>query len=119
MSGTTSTRTPRSLQARLLMTVLALVVVAWAAAAALAWQETDDEVSDLLDAHLAPLRERLHQGGAALSEDLMAGGPTAGRALLRRFHALDAEIRAAVSAYQATRRPRPGRALAGPPADGG
>ena len=53
MSGTTSTRTPRSLQARLLMTVLALVVVAWAAAAALAWQETDDEVSDLLDAHLA------------------------------------------------------------------
>lgn len=53
MSATTSTRTPRSLQARLLMTVLALVVVAWAAAAALAWQETDDEVSDLLDAHLA------------------------------------------------------------------
>ena len=34
MSGTTSTRTPRSLQARLLMTVLTLVVVAWAAAAA-------------------------------------------------------------------------------------
>ena len=53
MSGTTSTRTPRSLQARLLMTVLTLVVVAWATAAALAWQETDDEVSDLLDAHLA------------------------------------------------------------------
>jgi len=53
MSGTTSTRTPRSLQARLLMTVMALVVVAWAAAAALAWHETDDEVSDLLDAHLA------------------------------------------------------------------
>ncbi|WP_286978990.1 histidine kinase dimerization/phospho-acceptor domain-containing protein [Pseudomonas sp.] len=53
MSATISTRTPRSLQARLLMTVLALVVVAWAAAAALAWQETDDEVSDLLDAHLA------------------------------------------------------------------
>ena len=53
MSGTTSTRTPRSLQARLLMTVLALVVVAWATAAALAWHETDDEVSDLLDAHLA------------------------------------------------------------------
>ena len=53
MSGTTSTRTPRSLQARLLMTVLTLVVVAWATAAALAWHETDDEVSDLLDAHLA------------------------------------------------------------------
>ena len=53
MSVATPARTPRSLQARLLMTVLALVVVAWAAAAALAWQETDDEVSDLLDAHLA------------------------------------------------------------------
>ena len=53
MSTTAPARTPRSLQARLLMTVLALVVVAWAAAAALAWQETDDEVSDLLDAHLA------------------------------------------------------------------
>ncbi len=53
MSTTAPARTPRSLQTRLLMTVLALVVVAWAAAAALAWQETDDEVSDLLDAHLA------------------------------------------------------------------
>ena len=47
----------------------------------------------------------------------MAGGPTAGRALLRRCHALDAEIRAGVNAYLATRRPP--RALAGPPADGG
>ncbi len=53
MSTTAPARTPRSLQARLLMTVLALVVVAWATAAALAWHETDDEVSDLLDAHLA------------------------------------------------------------------
>ena len=70
----------------------------------------------VLDAHLAPLRERLHQGGAALSEDLMAGGPTAGRALLRRCHALDAEIRAGVNAYLATRRPP--RAPAGPPAHG-
>lgn len=46
-------KTPRSLQARLLLAVLTLVLVAWASAAALAWHETQDEVSDLLDAHLA------------------------------------------------------------------
>ncbi len=46
-------RTPRSLQTRLLTTVLALVLLAWSVAAALAWHETDEEVSDLLDAHLA------------------------------------------------------------------
>jgi two-component system sensor histidine kinase QseC len=46
-------RAPRSLQARLLTTVLALVLVAWGVAAALAWHETDEEVSELLDAHLA------------------------------------------------------------------
>ena len=46
-------RTPRSLQTRLLVTVLALVLLAWCAAAALAWYETEHEVSELLDAHLA------------------------------------------------------------------
>lgn len=49
----TRPQTPRSLQARLLLAVLALVLVAWTSAAALAWHETQDEVSDLLDAHLA------------------------------------------------------------------
>lgn len=44
---------PRSLQTRLLTTVLTLVLLAWGVAAALAWRETDEEVSDLLDAHLA------------------------------------------------------------------
>ena len=53
MSSAAAPRTPRSLQTRLLTTVLALVLVAWGVAAALAWHETDDEVSDLLDAHLA------------------------------------------------------------------
>ncbi|EER60040.1 histidine kinase [Acidovorax delafieldii 2AN] len=53
MNAATAPRAPRSLQTRLLTTVLALVLLAWAAAAALAWHETDDEVSDLLDAHLA------------------------------------------------------------------
>lgn len=53
MSNARQQRAPRSLQTRLLCTVLVLVVLAWGAAAALAWHETDDEVSDLLDAHLA------------------------------------------------------------------
>ena len=53
MSSAATHRTPRSLQTRLLTTVLTLVLVAWGVAAALAWHETDDEVSDLLDAHLA------------------------------------------------------------------
>lgn len=46
-------RTPRSLQARLLLAVLTLVLLAWASAAALTWHEAEDEVGDLLDAHLA------------------------------------------------------------------
>jgi len=53
MSNAAAPRTPRSLQTRLLTTVLTLVLVAWGVAAALAWHETDEEVSDLLDAHLA------------------------------------------------------------------
>ena len=53
MSSAAAPRTPRSLQTRLLTTVLTLVLVAWGVAAALAWHETDEEVSDLLDAHLA------------------------------------------------------------------
>lgn len=53
MSSAAAPRTPRSLQTRLLTTVLALVLLAWSVAAALAWHETDEEVSDLLDAHLA------------------------------------------------------------------
>ena len=53
MSSAATHRTPRSLQTRLLTTVLTLVLVAWGVAAALAWHETDEEVSDLLDAHLA------------------------------------------------------------------
>ena len=52
MSSAAAPRTPRSLQTRLLTTVLTLVLVAWGIAAALAWHETDEEVSDLLDAHL-------------------------------------------------------------------
>ena len=41
MSSAATHRTPRSLQTRLLTTVLTLVLVAWGVAAALAWHETD------------------------------------------------------------------------------
>lgn len=44
---------PRSLQARLLSTVLTLVVVAWVLAAVLTWRDAHHEVNELLDAHLA------------------------------------------------------------------
>ena len=54
MSGAQHTAAkPRSLQTRLLTTVLSLVLLAWLVAAGLAWQESDHEVEELLDAHLA------------------------------------------------------------------
>jgi len=46
-------RSPRSLQSRLLLAVLGLVLLAWTVAAALTWHKAQDEVGDLLDAHLA------------------------------------------------------------------
>ena len=53
MSTTAPVCTLLSLQARLLMTLLALVVVAWAAAASLSCHESYVVFRDLLDAHLA------------------------------------------------------------------
>ena len=53
MNHATPPRAPRSLQTRLLTTVLALVLGVWSLAAALAWRETRHEVNELLDAHLA------------------------------------------------------------------
>lgn len=53
MNGNAAARPPRSLQTRLLLAVLALVLLAWASAAALTWHEAEDEVGELLDAHLA------------------------------------------------------------------
>lgn len=46
-------RTPRSLQTRLLLAVLGLVLLAWGAAAVLTWHKAQHEVGELLDAHLA------------------------------------------------------------------
>ncbi len=46
-------RPPRSLQARLLTLVLAVVVALWLAAAAFTWFDTRHELDELLDGHLA------------------------------------------------------------------
>ena len=76
MSSAATHRRPRSLQARLLTTVLTLVLVAWGVAAALAWHETDDEVSDLLDAHLAQTAALLRlQPLDELNEDRLNEAP--------------------------------------------
>ena len=76
MSSATTRRTPRSLQTRLLTTVLALVLLAWSVAAALAWHETDEEVSDLLDAHLAQTAALLRlQPLDELDEDRLNAAP--------------------------------------------
>lgn len=72
-------RTPRSLQARLLLAVLTLVLLAWASAAALTWHEAEDEVGDLLDAHLAQtaalLRLQPLDPQNPLGEDLLSEAP--------------------------------------------
>ena len=76
MSSAATHRTPRSLQTRLLTTVLTLVLVAWGIAAALAWHETDEEVSDLLDAHLAQTAALLRlQPLDELNEDRLNEAP--------------------------------------------
>ena len=46
-------RPSRSLQARLLLLVLALVTLVWLSAAALTWYDAQHEVDELLDGHLA------------------------------------------------------------------
>ncbi len=76
MSSAAAHRAPRSLQARLLTTVLTLVLLAWSVAAALAWHETDEEVSDLLDAHLAQTAALLRlQPLDELDEDRLTEAP--------------------------------------------
>ena len=76
MSSAAAPRTPRSLQTRLLTTVLALVLLAWSVAAALAWHETNEEVSDLLDAHLAQTAALLRlQPLDELNEDRLNEAP--------------------------------------------
>jgi len=67
---------PQSLQTRILLMVLGLVLLAWAAATALAWDESDHEVGELLDAHLAQTAALLRlQALDELSEDDLNEAP--------------------------------------------
>ena len=69
-------RTPRSLQSQLLLAVLGLVLLAWTAAAALTWHQAQDEVGDLLDAHLAQTAALLRlQQLDELNEDQLNEAP--------------------------------------------
>ena len=69
-------RTPRSLQSQLLLAVLGLVLLAWTAAAALTWHQAQDEVGDLLDAHLAQTASLLRlQQLDELNEDQLNEAP--------------------------------------------
>jgi len=69
-------RPPRSLQSRLLLAVLGLVLLAWTAAAALTWHKAQDEVGDLLDAHLAQTAALLRlQPLDELNEDQLNEAP--------------------------------------------
>jgi len=69
-------RSPRSLQSRLLLAVLGLVLLAWTAAAALTWHNAQDEVGDLLDAHLAQTAALLRlQQLDELNEDQLNEAP--------------------------------------------
>lgn len=53
MNGRRSTLFMRSLQARLLATVLGLVCVVWGVVVVATWMDTEHEVGELLDAHMS------------------------------------------------------------------
>ena len=53
MTTAIALRTGRSLQTRLLVTVLSLVMLVWAIMVTATWHDTEHEVGELLDAHLS------------------------------------------------------------------
>lgn len=68
---------PRSLQGRLLLLVIGVVVVVWTAAASLTWVDARHELDELLDAHLAQAAALLVAREAAdLEEPLGIDAPT-------------------------------------------
>jgi two-component system sensor histidine kinase QseC len=68
---------PRSLQARLLGLVVGVVVLAWAATAAVTWVDVRDELDELLDAHLAQAAALLvAQQAGEPDDDAVVDAPT-------------------------------------------
>ncbi|WP_249931388.1 ATP-binding protein [Ramlibacter sp. 2FC] len=73
---------PRSLQARLLLTVLGLVAGVWLVALVATWYDTRHELNELLDAHLAQTAALLStQPVEELDDDAFTQAPT----LLHRY----------------------------------
>jgi two-component system sensor histidine kinase QseC len=69
-------RTPRSLQARLLTLVLALLLLLWGTAALLAWGQARHELDELLDAHLAQSAALLVAQQLDAVDDELVDAPT-------------------------------------------
>lgn len=66
----------KSLQARLLLPLLALVTVIWLAAATMTWFEAREELDDLLDGHLAQAAALLVVQQARVDDDGVADAPS-------------------------------------------
>lgn len=66
----------KSLQARLLLPLLALVTVIWLAAATMTWFEAREELDDLLDGHLAQAAALLVVQQARTDDDGVADAPS-------------------------------------------
>ena len=67
---------PASLQGRLVALVLGMVLLVWAAAAALTWVDARHELDELLDSHLAQAAALLVVQQADLDEDGLLDAPT-------------------------------------------
>ena len=108
---------PRSLQGRLLVLVLGLVLAAWLATAALTWIDVRHELDELLDSHLAQAAALLVvQQGSEIEDDHRVDAPTlhryAPKVAFQVFH----EGRLALRSSNAPAEPM--LAFAGRPADG-
>ena len=108
---------PRSLQGRLLVLVLGLVLTAWLATAALTWIDVRHELDELLDSHLAQAAALLVvQQGSEIEDDHRVDAPTlhryAPKVAFQVFH----EGRLALRSSNAPAEPM--LAFAGRPADG-
>ncbi|HEY0886585.1 MAG TPA: sensor histidine kinase N-terminal domain-containing protein, partial [Ramlibacter sp.] len=67
---------PASLQGRLVALVLGMVLLVWAAAAALTWLDARHELDELLDSHLAQAAALLVVQQADLDDDGLLDAPT-------------------------------------------
>ena len=104
----------RSLQARLLLTVLGLVAVVWLVAVVATWYDTRHELSELLDAHLAQTASLLAtQASDELEDSALARAPTLHKYQPRVAFQVWHEGRLMVRSAEAPDEPLSGRRSAG------